>query len=141
MKRAVLPAAVLVAVACGTSSHIYPGNQFDRTRGCLEPVSSVDVVTGDNPGSSCPVTCLVSTTAEAGVYTLYVSNECAPFPPFYDTSGKDPDCARAIAAFTLGPQCLSDGGVSGGPADAGPDATSDAGADAVADAATDAATD
>jgi hypothetical protein len=139
MKRRALASAWVIglAVACGTTSHIYPGNLFDRARGCLDPVSSVDVVTGADPGSGCPVTCLVSTTADAGVYTLYVSNECAPFPPFYDTSGKDPDCARAIAAFTLGPQCLSDGGVSGGPPDAGADAgtpdadaaTTDAGSD------------
>jgi hypothetical protein len=135
MNRAALLATGLVAVACGSAaSHIYPANLFDRTLGCIEPVSSVDVVTGADPGSGCPLVCLVSTTAEAGVFTLYVSNECPPFPPFYDTSGADPDCARAIAAFKDGPQCLDDGGISGGPPDAGlPDADA-----AVTDAAADA---
>ncbi len=140
MKRIALPlAALLLVMACGTTSHIFPGRRFDRTRGCLDPFSSIDVLDGTNPGSLCMASCLVGRATDGGEPVIYVSSECAPFPPFYDLSAADPDCARAVAAYTQGPACLADGGVGeGGAPDAG--AADSAATDAAGDGAADSAT-
>ncbi len=131
---AVIPlVGIVVAVACGTPDHLYPARRFDRARGCVNPIASLDVVDGTNPGSLCAIVCLVSTRADGGAPDLWVSSECEPFPPFFDTSGADPDCARAIDVYTNGPSCASDGGVltDAGAADA---AREGAAADAAIDA-------
>ncbi len=141
--------AILIAVACGSTSHIYPARRFDRARGCVDPISSLDVVDGTEPGGLCALVCLVATTGDGGDRAIFVGTECEPYPPFFDVSGSDPDCVRAMDAFTAGPSCLADGGVSeGGPADTGADVTpppdagpADAGVDANDDASDSAITD
>jgi len=113
---------VLVALACGGSdSYIYPARQFDRARGCVNRIASLGVVDGTNPGSLCSVVCLVSTRTDGGPPDLWISSECEPYPAFFDISGTDPDCARAIAIYMNGPPCaVLDGGPLVAP-DAGPE--------------------
>jgi len=134
--------AIVSALACGTPDHVFAGRRFNRTNGCLDPVSLLDVVRGADPGSTCDPLCFVALDGDGGVPDLYISRECGPYPPLFETSGKDPDCARAFAAFANGPSCLPDGGV-GSVVDAGTDAAADTGTDATGatDATTDAATD
>jgi hypothetical protein len=35
---------------------------------------------------------------------------CAPYPPFFDTSGGFPGCAEALAASSRGDTCTGDAG-------------------------------
>jgi hypothetical protein len=108
-------AAVLVAVACtmhmfacdDVASHPYPGRIYEEGRGCLGAPIALDVVEGPDPGG-CTATCLVSATD--GGRIVYISTMCAPYPPFHDTSGTDPLCGPALAAFARTDLCLSDGG-------------------------------
>ncbi|MEO8878187.1 MAG: hypothetical protein ABI461_21520 [Polyangiaceae bacterium] len=125
----------LLAAACtDTPTHIFYGQAYDGTRSCLESVSVVDTIGGDDTGQSCAPICIASPPGfEAGT-TVYVSTTCPPYPPLFDTSGNDPQCAPALAAAKTQTTCLSDGGVvSTNPADAEVDASDDSG-DVILDA-------
>jgi hypothetical protein len=50
---------------------------------------------------------------------------CAPFPPAFDTSGKAPACALALAAYDRNDTCSADGGSTAPLADAAVDAPKD----------------
>jgi hypothetical protein len=90
-------------------THVYVGRLFVEARDCLGTSSSVDVLSGDDPGT-CAAVCLLQPRAEGG-RAVYVSTMCPPYPaPDFDVSGKDPVCARALAALARNDTCLSDGG-------------------------------
>jgi hypothetical protein len=101
---------MMQATACDEDGdHIYVGQLYVEDRHCLGTPSSVDVVTGGDPGE-CPPLCLRQTRAEGG-YAIYVSTMCAPYPaPDYDTTGSDPLCVGALEALARNDTCLSDGG-------------------------------
>src|SRR5690349_24240287 len=44
--------------------------------------------------------------------SVYVSTQCPPYPPQFDTSGVLPGCAEALAAGSRGDVCFADGGSS-----------------------------
>ncbi|WP_394844516.1 hypothetical protein LZC95_46615 [Pendulispora brunnea] len=131
---------IAALASCDDGSHAYGARAYDRARGCLGPTQSLDVVSGDDPGSNCAIKCLVPRSSGAGAETaVYVSRQCPPYPPQFDTSGLQPGCVEAIAALERGAFCLTDGGSSQPPPDAG--STNDGGTtqDATIDAPTDAA--
>jgi hypothetical protein len=103
-----------IAIACDdtASSHAFAGRAYEDSRGCLDPGTEIDVVDGPDPGSACAPKCLVSPAdPDGGMLTLYISTMCAPFPLGYDTSGKDPRCSDALAAYAQNVTCLADGGI------------------------------
>jgi hypothetical protein len=108
VRRVVVSACILHVIACDdVASHVYQGRLYREDRGCVATTSAVDVVEGADPGSCAPV-CLVG--KEDGTRVVYASTMCAPYPKFFDTSGADPACALALAAFTRGDTCFADGG-------------------------------
>ncbi len=113
----------VVVLACsGASSHPYAARRFDATRTCVDRTTTIDVVEGP-PAANCSVVCLVGAAPDAGS-SLYVSLMCAPYPPAFDASGKDPRCRAAIDALERGDTCFADGG-SANPVEGGTDATVD----------------
>jgi hypothetical protein len=106
-----LALALVGLVACKDAvSHIYPGRRYDPARKCVESTTSIDVVEGSDPGSACAPTCIVSPPSSKGDTTIYVSKECPPYPPLFDTSGRPPGCDEAVRAYTAGCACASDAG-------------------------------
>lgn len=101
-------ACMLHASACGDPSHVYEARLYRTDRDCVATTSSVDVVEGDPPGSCAPI-CLLQPQADGG-RAVYVSTMCGPYPFGFDTSGTDPVCPRALAAFERDDTCLVDGG-------------------------------
>ncbi len=100
---------VAAGLGCGDPSHVYEGRLFLPERHCLGTTSSIDVVEGELPGS-CPAICLAQPHADGG-RSLYVSTMCGPSYPFmFDTSGTDPLCPSALAAFERNDTCFVDGG-------------------------------
>lgn len=103
-------AACILHAACGSDPvHVYQGRLYVKDRDCLGTPSSIDVVSGSDPGDCAP-TCLLDTLAADASDTLYVSTMCAPYPYGIEPSGTDPSCATALAAFERDDTCLSDGG-------------------------------
>jgi len=137
---------VIIAACSDGESHIYAGRLYEAApRDCLDEATSVDVVDGDDPGFSCPLTCIVVAAVPDGGPNpdpplVYVSAECPPYPTGSDTSGTMADCPKALAASLRSDICQDDGGSSNpiGP-DAGNDASSDAASDTGVDAGVDAA--
>jgi hypothetical protein len=118
---------MVLASACDdTPTHIFYGQEYNPTLGCLESVTAVDTIGGDDTGQSCALVCVASPPdPEASTVVVYASTTCPPYPPLFDVSGKDPQCAPALAAARSGTTCLDDGGVvSTNPIDSG--TTSDA---------------
>ena len=123
MKRAALVAAAGAALAAAVAglactddvrSHVYSGEQYDETRMCLEPVTSIDIVAGPAPATPCSPVCILSDATDAGPAQVFVSSMCAPYPtgyPYDSKPGSDPRCAVAIAAFDRNTLCESDGGI------------------------------
>lgn len=132
-------ACIMHASACkDDGTHVYLGRLFVEARGCLGTTSSVDVVTGGDPGE-CPPICLLQHRAEGG-RAIYVATMCAPYPAGveFDTSGTDPACPAALAALTRDDTCLSDGGDTHPLPDAAADSSADA-SSAAPDSSADAA--
>jgi hypothetical protein len=99
-----LALAVLLLHACNdTVSHIYAGRQYDPAHNCIEPTVTIDVVKGNDPGAACPAVCLVAPPAQSGDRTIYVSKECPPYPPLFDTDG--PKCADALTTYAAATPC------------------------------------
>jgi hypothetical protein len=139
--------AAVAAIACIThvaackneGTYVYLGRFYLESRACLGTTSSIDVLSGEAPGTTCEPVCLVQRRADGG-RAVYVSTMCPPYPPAeFDTSGQEPVCAQALAALSRGDTCATDGGSSqplvdaGTSAEASTDASTDASADADAD--------
>jgi len=107
---------VLGAASCDDGTHVYSASQYDPAHQCLGPAQTLDVVSGGDPGSGCALKCLVSTS---GGGAIYVSSQCPPYPPLFDTSGAQTGCDEALAAGERGDTCLGDGGSSHPPPDGG----------------------
>ena len=103
-------ACILQISSCkDDGTHVYVGRLFLEARDCVATSSSVDVISGGDPGTCAPV-CLLQPRPEGG-RAVYVSTMCPPFPaPDFDVSGKDPVCPHALAALARNSTCLSDGG-------------------------------
>jgi hypothetical protein len=133
-RGAAVLAVGLVAIACmlhasackDDGTHVYVGRLYVEPRNCLGTGSSVDVVSGDEPGDCAPI-CLVQKRAEGGK-AIYAATMCPPYPAGveFDTAGTDPSCPKALAALSRGDTCLSDGGTTHPAPEAGADATADA---------------
>jgi hypothetical protein len=111
--------AKVSALGCDdVGSHIFAGEQYDAVKECLDPVSSIDVVTGPEP-KTCPATCIVAVEQDGGK-TAYLSTMCGPYPqyPFEKDAGGEPLCAQAFAALKANAYC-ADGGTLLGATDAG----------------------
>jgi hypothetical protein len=108
----VLCTTVVSTVACNnTPAFIYTGRLYNASRDCLEGTEAIDVLSGNEPASTCSV-CLVARTVDAGAIA-YAASMCAPFPPAYDARGEeDALCKQVLAAKARGSSCLADGGVS-----------------------------
>lgn len=102
---------MLHATSCkDDGTHVYLGQLYVEHRGCLGTTSSVDVISGGDPGTCAPI-CLVQKRGDGGQAT-YVATMCPPYPSGveFDTSGTDPSCPGALAALSRKDTCLSDGG-------------------------------
>lgn len=100
--------ACIVHIACGDASHVFAAREYVGARDCLDVTSSVDVVAGDDPGD-CSPTCMLLPNDDAGD-SVFVTTMCPPFPFGADTTGTDPACPKALAAFDRNDTCTSDGG-------------------------------
>jgi hypothetical protein len=104
-------ACILHVSACkDDGTHVYIAQLYVEARGCLGTTSSVDVISGEAPGTCAPI-CLVQKRGDAGPAT-YVATMCPPYPSGveFDTSGTDPSCTGALAALARNDICLTDGG-------------------------------
>ena len=114
-----LVAAVGLIACNGPGTHVLTGQLYEAARDCVDPTTSIDVVDGENPGSGCAPTCVVTPAGQNGSGAgVYVTTMCAPYPPLDDTSGTVAGCAGAFAALARGDTCLPDG-TSASPADGG----------------------
>ena len=114
---------IVVAACDDEPSHIFYGQEYNAALGCLETVTVIDTIGGDDTGQSCALICVASPPDPEAGEIVYASTTCAPYPPLFDVSGNDPQCPLAIAAAKSQTTCLDDGGVSSAnPADAGSDA-------------------
>ncbi len=98
-------------LACGSDegTHVYLARFYLEARDCLGTPSSIDVISGEEPGTCAPI-CLRQIRADGG-RAIYASTTCPPYPgPDFDKTGSDPACPAAIAALARGDTCLSDGG-------------------------------
>jgi hypothetical protein len=124
-------ACILHVSACkDDGTHVYVARLYVEARDCLGTGSSVDVISGDEPGDCAPI-CLLQKRAEGGK-AIYAATMCAPYPAGveFDTAGTDPACPKALEALSRGDTCLSDGGTTHPAPEAGTDARADATADA-----------
>ena len=92
-------AIAALALACDDPvSHIFAGRLYEPARGCVDSVTSIDVVDGPTPGAPCAPACFVGPYAtDSGDKPVYVSTMCAPFPPAFDTTGTAKACAVALS--------------------------------------------
>jgi hypothetical protein len=129
---AALAAKLSVAGCDDGGVHIFTGEQYNATLQCLEPVASIDVIDGPEPGS-CPAVCILTVPQDGG-QLAYVSTLCGPYPqyPFEADASSDPLCIAAMNAYRINALCEDGGVVVLG--DAGVDAKSEAGSEAGADA-------
>lgn len=96
---------------CGDNegTHVYQARFYLEARDCLGTPSSIDVISGAEPGFCEPI-CLRQIRADGG-RAIYASTVCPPYPgPDFDKSGSDPACPAALAALARGDTCLTDGG-------------------------------
>lgn len=120
---AVTGAWLVGAWACDdTGSYTFVARELDP-RGCLGAVTSLDVLSGADPGVGCPARCFVSRADEAGARTVYGTTMCGAAPPGFDATESDSRCKIAKDAVARGDLCLADGGETA-PADASDGASS-----------------
>jgi hypothetical protein len=114
---------------------LYEPGATDGALGCLEPSVALDVVPGEDGNMLCAPACLVASTSGGGSQ-IYVSTMCAPYPGALDTTGTDPGCPGALAAWQAYAadgchcgECAGDGGGDDGGGDdgAGDDGSGDDG--------------
>lgn len=104
-------ACTMHATACSSDegTHVYQARFYLEARDCLGTPSSIDVISGEEPGFCEPI-CLRQIRADGG-RAIYASTVCPPYPgPDFDKSGSDPACPAALAALARGDTCLTDGG-------------------------------
>lgn len=104
-------ACIMHATACSSDegTHVYQARFYLEARDCLGTPSSIDVISGEEPGFCEPI-CLRQIRADGG-RAIYASTVCPPYPgPDFDKSGGDPACPAALAALARGDTCLTDGG-------------------------------
>ncbi len=102
-----------IAACSDNRSHVYTGRLFEPARNCLDPATSIDVVDGTDPGSSCVKKCIATLApSDGGPRQIYVSSVCPPYPTFSDTTGTAVGCDQALAASDRSDVCLADGGSS-----------------------------
>jgi hypothetical protein len=110
MRRALFVVAAIAA--CGETTHVYSGRLYVQDRDCVATTSSIEVVEGDPAPETCAPACLVQRTTPDTTRPIYVSTMCPPIPFGFDSDGKDPRCAPALAAFARNDTCFTDGGSS-----------------------------
>lgn len=102
----------LIVTACDDDpAHAFFAQAYEPGRDCLDTVTALDTIDGEDTGQDCPPLCIVSEpgAADAGV-TVYVSTTCEPYPPFFDVSQTNPLCAPALLAAKNQSTCFPDGG-------------------------------
>lgn len=118
--------AALVLACGGPNSHVLSGRRYLADRDCVEALSSVDVVEGPDPGRTCAPICIVGQSPLLVGPAVYVTTQCPPYPPTFDLSGENPECAGALAALERLDICNAEGSTNprdGGDVDASePDA-------------------
>lgn len=102
--------ACMLQAGCGDPQYLLTGRFYLDSRDCLGTPSTIDVASGDTPGTCAP-TCLVQKSYDGG-RSVYVTDMCGPYPLDFDVSGADPRCALAIAAWKRNDTCQVDGGSS-----------------------------
>lgn len=133
MKRFFVGVAALVAAAgaCDDNpqSHVYLAAPYHAAADCFGPSAPLGQVPTPDGALDCAPTCLVL-VAPGEPANAYVSTMCCPYPAGYDTSGTDPVCPAALAAWPA-EQTAAAGGWSScvSPVDAGADGGADAGGD------------
>ncbi len=111
MKRFLVAIAALYAcaIACndGPQSHVYVAMLYEPAGACLDPTTTLGVIGTSDGSLNCAPTCLVENAPPAeGTEKVYVSTMCGPYPDILtDTSGTDPACTAALAAFAAGTVC------------------------------------
>jgi hypothetical protein len=111
-----------VLLACQKPGfHILLGQLYEASGDCIDPTTSIDIVEGPDPGLDCMPTCIVTPIGQnGGPFGVYVSTMCGPYPPLDDTSGSEPACTAALAAFAQGNICAVSDAASASDAAAGP---------------------
>ena len=97
----------LNACADGPQSHVYVAYLYEPASACLDPSTTIAILGTPNGSLTCEATCLVENAPPAvGSEKVYVSTMCPPYPSlFTDTTGTDPACVDALAAYTAGAVC------------------------------------
>jgi hypothetical protein len=127
---AAVVACAAFAVHCDgeSSSHPYSARQYVPDRDCVLNPIAIDVVSGPMPGDCTPACLVGSGTFQDGSINTWVSKMCPPLPRSFDTTGANPVCGKALAAFAREDYCTTDGGSTNPiPKDAGADAAAEAG--------------
>ena len=110
--------AALFAFACsGPGSHVLSGRRYLPERDCVEALTAIDVVEGPDPGRACEPLCIIGQSPLIEGPGVYVTTQCPPYPPTFDLSVTNPDCAAAYEAFARLDVCKAEG--SSNPRDAG----------------------
>lgn len=110
-------------LACGKGSYLFLGRRYAVERGCLETTTSIDVMSGDDPGN-CGTRCVTAPFvgdggSDAGrTRDTYLTVMCGPLPVNV-TAASDALCDDAVAALARRDTCLGDGGSAAPLADAG----------------------
>jgi hypothetical protein len=129
MKRFLVAIAVLfVFAACasacddGPQSHVYVAMLYESVNACLDPSTTLAIIGTPDGSLNCAPTCLVENAPPAeGTEKVYVSTMCGPYPAIItDTSGTDPACVAALAAFSAGTVCGETTGDDSGALDSAP---------------------
>jgi hypothetical protein len=99
---------VLVAACNGGGAHIFSAYQYDPTRSCLEDQVAIDVINSGQTSYSCAPECFI-VPGTCGTSTIYVSNQCPPYPFFAgpgfvsesaaEAGNAGDPCAAALQAF------------------------------------------
>ncbi len=104
--------SALIVTACDDDpTHVFFGQAYEPGRDCLDTVTAIDTIDGEDPGQDCAPLCIATEPAspDAGV-TVYISTTCEPYPPLFDVTEQNPLCAPAHLAAKNQSTCFPDGG-------------------------------
>jgi hypothetical protein len=111
----------LITAACDAGNdYYYYGHQYEPGRDCLDQVAALDILAGNDPGSSCAATCVKGSDADGGTI-VYATSMCGPPPVGADTTGTNALCPPALAALGRSDYCLDGGGSTNPQPDGGAD--------------------
>lgn len=109
--------------ACGDATYAFLGRRYAAERDCLETTTSIDVLSGSDPGN-CEARCVSAPVLADGGgdgapidggtearRDTFVTTMCPPLPHGI-TPTEDTHCVRALAALARKDTCLRDGGSS-----------------------------